>query len=215
MSDGQLFATDDDTNARALGAGDVLAAGGWRNNAELIRDVARLGYLDGHVLDVTYGEGSFWTLWQPEHLTTNDRYKPADHAWDYRALPVGDASFDSTVFDPPYKLNGTPTNDGMDDRYGTGGPKYTPTGDRMADMLDGARECLRVCRRYLLVKCQDMVASGHVVWQTDHITRAVEDAGGRKVDLFELVVTPRPQQGRQVHSRRNLSTLLVFSPDAS
>ena len=41
----------------------VFTATRWATNAEMIEDVARLGYLDGSVLDVTYGLGTFWKNW--------------------------------------------------------------------------------------------------------------------------------------------------------
>src|SRR5690606_27767225 len=44
----------------------VLAAHRWRNNAEMIADVAKLGYITGDVLDTTYGRGGFWTVYMPE-----------------------------------------------------------------------------------------------------------------------------------------------------
>jgi hypothetical protein len=201
--------------SRLFDPGPVVAANRWPTNGHLIADVAELGYLDGTVLDATHGRGTFWTIWQPERLITND-FNPtlsADHHQDYRAFDFLDGSFDATVYDPPYKLNGTPTNDAMDDRYGTGGEKYVPTRVRMENILDGARECYRVTRGFLLVKCEDQVVSGDVCWQTDLITRAVEDTGGRKVEEFYFLNTPRPQpSGRsQRHASRNLSTLLVFA----
>ena len=92
----------------------------YRDNADLIAYVARLGYLDGTVLDATYGLGTFWKDFKPDTLITNDLYKPADHAWDFLDLPCRDGEFDSVVYDPDYKLNGTPALPEMDDRYGVG-----------------------------------------------------------------------------------------------
>ena len=34
---------------------EILSVGKWKNNAELIAEVATLGHLDGTVLDLTYG----------------------------------------------------------------------------------------------------------------------------------------------------------------
>lgn len=193
-----------------MSAPDVLAVGTWRNNAALIADVARLGYLDGTVLDATHGEGTFWRDWQPAQLTTNDLHKPADLNADYRYLPFPARSFDAVVFDPPYKLSGTPALGTFDHRYGIEHP--TSCADRLDDITAGAVECYRVARRHLLVKVQDQVAGGQVRWQTDLVTRAVEAHGGVKVDRFDLPSTPRPQPGGrpQRTARRNASQLLVF-----
>lgn len=193
-----------------MSASEVMAAHQWRTNAALIVDVARLGYLDGTVLDVTYGEhGGFWKDWRPELLTTSDLHHPADRRWDYRSLPCADGEFDSVVFDPPYRMGGTP--DRSDDRR-FGNEKYVGREARLEDIRAGAVECYRVARRFLLVKCMDAVEGGRVRWQTDIVTRAVESAGGVKVDRFEFLKPSRPQPaGRQQRSaRRNYSTLLVF-----
>ena len=194
-------------------SGDVLAVGKWASNAQLIADVARLGYLDGTVLDVTYGEGAFWRVYSPPGLITNDLHKanPTGLHDDYRALSFEDNAVDVVVFDPPYKLNGTPAMGAMDDRYGTS--RRTTRAEVLDDIVAGALEGLRVTRGLLLTKCQDQVEGGKVRWQTDILTRAVEDAGGRKVDRFDLVTHPRAQPGgrRQLTARRNHSTLLVFA----
>ena len=197
---------------------DVRAVGQWRNNADLIADVARLGYLDGTVLDVTYGEGAFWRVYSPPGLITNDLHKanPNELHDDYRALSFEDNAVDAVVFDPPYKLNGTPAMGAMDDRYGTG--RRTTRAEVLDDIVAGALEGLRVTRRYLLVKCQDQVEGGRVRWQTDVVTEALthvcleRPVAARKVDRFDLVTHPRPQPGgrRQLTARRNHSTLLVF-----
>lgn len=152
---------------------DVRAVGEWRNNAELIEDVARLGYLDGTVLDVTYGEGAFWRRYTPPGLLTNDLHKPNPTGLhdDYRALTFESNAVDVVVFDPPYKLNGTPAMGAMDDRYGTGQRR---TRDEILDeIVAGALEGLRVTRRHLLVKVQDQVEGGQVRWQTDIVTDAL------------------------------------------
>jgi uncharacterized protein YukE len=191
---------------------DVPSTHNWRTNADMIADVAKLGYLDGTVFDATFGEGNFWIKFEPSCLITNDLYKDADHHVDYTELAVklGNDQYDSVVFDPDYKMTGTPSSPAMDFAYGTDKPmRYQ---DRLANIDLGARQCYTLCRRYLLVKCMDQVVSGNVVWQTDLITRTVESLGGRKVDRFDFVTDPRPQpEGRrQVHARRNSSTLLVF-----
>lgn len=167
----------------------------WTDNGEMIADVATMprtvGYLDGTVLDATYGEGGFWTDWKPETLITNDLYKPADHRFDYKAFPFRDGEFDSVVFDPPYKLQGTPASGEMDDRYGTA--ERRTRDETLDDIVAGAIECYRVSRRFLLVKCQAQVEGGRVRWQPEIVTRAIEEIGGRKIDEFHLHYVPRPQ----------------------
>jgi hypothetical protein len=50
----------------------VLAVAAWPTNAELIADVARLGYIRGRVWDATYGRGVWWKLYRPACLLASD-----------------------------------------------------------------------------------------------------------------------------------------------
>ena len=208
---------------------EVLSVGAWATNAELVAEVAALGWLtdDMDVLDATYGKGNFWTEYRPPRLVGID-LNPAksDPLWgpmDFRDLAFADRSFDAVVFDPPYKLNGTPSLDDFDTAYGIEAP--TNWRDRMALILDGAAECARVAKRHLLVKCQDQVVSGQMRWQTDAVTDVVTSLGFRKADRFdfgalkiadddELEVKrgrSQPPGRSQVHARHNASQLLVFT----
>ena len=87
-------------------------------------DCHRLGYLEGSVLDATYGHGRFWRDYRPPKLVPLD----LDRTYgvmvaDFTALPLVDDSFDTVVFDPPYKLNGTPTHS-LDFHYGVGSNRW-------------------------------------------------------------------------------------------
>lgn len=197
--------------AGSVGAVTVFALGGWRTNGELIADVAKLGYLDGRVLDSTFGRGNFWTEWAPLELTTNDLVTDSMVTADFRHLPFADASFDTVVFDPPYRMSGRRDNSDFDDRFGLS--EYRSNGEILDLLADGARECFRVTRRFLLVKCQDQVNGGRVVWQTDFLTNVLGQAGAEKVDRFDLMSRGRNGSHisrRQIHARRNHSTLLIF-----
>lgn len=199
----------------------VMAFGEWASNAEMIEDCARLGYLrkTDYVLDATYGQGTFWKRWSPNQLLANDLYVTPKtkignvvgfRRFDFTAFPENwERSFDCVVFDPPYKLNGTP-DVGIDQRYGVHEP--TRWQDRMALIRRGIEECARVLGKgYLLVKCQDQVCSGKVRWQTDEFTDHAKRCGLGKVDRFDFPsYRPQPNGRRQVHARRNNSTLLVF-----
>lgn len=186
---------------------DVLAYDRWKTNAHLIEDVARLGYLRRNwlTLDPTYGKGTFWKRWQPYLLFHHDI---AQDGVDFRELPYADERFEAVVFDPPYKLNGTPTET-VDARYGVNVPANRDS--RMRTILDGVVECARVCSGMLLVKCQDQVCAGKVRWQTLDIIGEAEAYGFTLVDRFDMIGGRKQPAGRrQVHARRNASTLLVF-----
>jgi len=195
---------------------EILRAGKWRTNAAMIAEaVAPLGYIEGDVLDATYGlHGGFWTKYRPPALTTNDLNAPGcDYKEDFRVLPFDGRAFTTVAYDPPYKLNGTPALEDMDSRFGTAGEhgKLNREG-KLAMIRDGAIECWRITDRWLLVKCMDQVEGGRMRWQTHMIHNALEPLGARLVDRFDLLTTPRPQPGNrpQRTARSNYSTLMVF-----
>jgi tRNA G10 N-methylase Trm11 len=202
----------------------VLAAHSWRTNAELIADVAKLGYLrrEWLTLDPTWGRGKWWTIWAPDggKLVRHDL-----HTLDgvsFTDLPHEANTFDAVAFDPPYvsiggrKTAGVKYGAGMHAAFGLTDAPRTPIGLQLL-IEEGMAECDRVLkpRGYLLVKCQDYVSSGKY-WPGTFFTTQYATHYGlglELVDRFEHVAThPRPQPAgrRQVHARRNLSTLLVF-----
>lgn len=196
----------------------VMAIHKWGSNGDLIADCARLGYLRAEwaTLDPAYGYGTFWSVWRPDVLVAMDNNpRKAPHGVvDFRRLPFADSTFDAVVFDPPYKLNGNPSDtDGVDERYGV--DQYTDWRARMQLIRDGLVECRRVYngRGYLLLKCQDQVCSGQVRWQTFEFAELASSLGLRLVDRFDhLSYRAQPARRRQVHARHNSSTLLVFQP---
>lgn len=190
---------------------NVPAAFAWKTNGDLIADVAKLGYLEGKVLDPTYGEGVFWTKYTPWNLTASDLKGDGVVvlAHDFTNLPHPDGTFDVVVFDPPYKLNGTPSKG--DERYGV--DVKATWQERMQLCRVGATECARVLRvgGFLLWKCQDQVSSGAVRWQTIDFTHHAESLGLTLVDRFDrLGGRPQPGKRRQLHAHGRPSTLLVF-----
>ncbi len=190
----------------------VLSIDEWADNGHLIADVARLGFLYGRVLDCTYGYGTFWGEYLPDDLWACDAVphkSPIGEPADFRALPFPSRFFDCVVFDPPYKLNGTP-DEAVDERYGVDVPKTWQ--DRMDLIAHGVVECARVLDKgYLLVKCQDQVSSGKVRWQTELVTDAAKVMRLGRVDRFDFLGGREQPEGRaQKHARHNSSQLLVF-----
>ncbi len=222
----------------ALFPGDaVRAVYPWRTNADLLYDVWRLGYVEGFVYDITPGAGGLWSkrLQIPggyvdgiEQILLNIKKT------DFRKTSFDDRTWDTVFYDAPYKLNGNP--DGLPElskRYGVDVP--TTINERHTLMIQGLAECIRISRRYILVKCQDQVANGKVHWQTRMLAnfaaggivldpatengwRAVPRA--RQIDRFDMLGHHIPQpmgpserypQGRaQKHAHGRPSTLLVF-----
>lgn len=192
----------------------VKAIGEWKNNAELIRDLAELGYINGRVLDPTYGLGRFWTLHKPVDFIgcdLNAKRSPIGRSVDFTALPWPCKSFETVVFDPPYKLNGTGGSHASDDAYGVANSVRWQ--DRMQLCRDGIAECVRVLKGggHLLVKCQDQVCSAHVRWQTIDFTATAVGLGCDLVDMAHLPSYRAQPEGRsQQHLRRNYSTMLIL-----
>lgn len=124
-----------------------------KDNRQLVLDAVRLGHIGGDVLDATYGKGNFWGAGRPllvdpfrtfTAMDINPRKVPEwtgdgydARQGDVRRPPFPLGSFDTIVYDPDYKLNGTPdpTEDGPDERYGADVVKTWQ--ERMADLVDG------------------------------------------------------------------------------
>lgn len=194
---------------------EVRAIGDRTNNAQLMADCARLGYLDGPVLDLTYGLGRFWNDHCPEALITNDlnRDTAADHHFDFTKTPWPDDYAYTVVLDPPYKLNGTGGSHPSDAGYGVA--DNLSVEDRMHLITRGCAEALRLADRFVLIKCQDQVVSGRVYWQTLEIIETMRARSPFKPNRLRDMLhvqgyRPQPPGRRQVHARRDYSTLLVF-----
>lgn len=138
-------------------------------NADLIAAVADY-YLDGSVLDVTYGDGKWWDRFKPAVFEVHDKFKV--DGVDFLDLPEDDDTFDTVCFDPPYVISGTASSDRLgpefQDRYGIGehllgAPNSAKTSNAFeALILGGLAECIRVARRWVLVKCMEFSQGNHV-----------------------------------------------------
>lgn len=183
-------------------------------NADLIEACGQLGYIRGDTLDATYGQGRFWNNWRPYDLWTNDSddTTAAEFNYDFTDFPLGWVSkFDTVVFDPPYKLNGTGGSHPSDAGYGVA--DTVGWRERHELIRRGILECSQVLKTggHLLLKCQDQVSSGKVRWQTLEFSDFATNNWLELVDRFDLIGHRRQPEGRrQLHARRNASTLLVF-----
>jgi tRNA G10 N-methylase Trm11 len=188
-----------------------------RRNGPLIRAAATLWILPGDlVVDVTFGEGGFWTDYRPATLVVHDLYKV--DGVDFRDLPEPDRSVDVVVFDPPYIAQGGRESGGsiaaFRDRFGLDeGPRSTAELRELA--RDGIAEAARVLKPSgrLLVKTMNYINGRAFVQGQRDVVTAAEEAGLVQVDEFVHVSgTGPPPPGRkvQVHARRAHSFLCVF-----
>ena len=211
----------------ALKADPVLVCDPRRQtNADLLFDAMRIGWVGELVFDATSGQEVFWQRWRPAELHTNDLHVSSAHwcfdylkPWEGQTLPeVGGTvdgadlvgAFDTVVFDPPYQLNGKPT-DFYGSRYGLAGRVRVP--QRLAEIRQGAVNCARLVAPdgTLLVKCMDQVSLFEVHFQTQMVIEAI--AGLKRFKLLGLLelTEPKPRtQDKQVTPRFNRSTLLAF-----
>jgi hypothetical protein len=178
----------------------VLAATKWRNNAYMIQDLRRLGYLtdDMHVLDCTYGRGKWWTLGEPPSFVKHDLLTV--DGVDFCNLPEPADTFDFTAFDPPYAAQGGKETSTLQD-YNNAYGRDTAAGDPNGIQLDidrGLSETYRVTKPngIVIVKVQDYVWSGKL-WPGTHLTltKAFE-LGFKLEDRFEHIGNIRPQPPR-------------------
>ena len=192
------------------------------------------------ILDPTHGRGIWWKVWRPDVLVAHDLdpAKAPDGVADFTALPYVDDEFDAVAFDPPYKLNGRPTRS-VDEPYGVHVPtRWQDRMDLCRRGIIECARVLKPGGT-LLVKCQDQVVSGAVRFQTLDFANVGVAAGCALVDRLDyLSYRPQPSTRpcspcgglgvlgdlgrcgacdgagevatRQIHARRNASTLLVF-----
>jgi hypothetical protein len=196
------------------------------DNATLITKYAKLGYLPSPVLDLTVGEeAGFWTQHKPTVLITNDLDPEVEAHYHYDATdtPFPANRFRTVVWDPPYKLSGTRGSKGpaaLNKRYGTSG-KYVPIGKVHSLLLAGVREAIRLSSEFVLVKCQDQIASGAYQPQTFLVYEEALSRGAKLVDMgFVEGYRKQPEYRKvkgvmvkqeQKHLARNYSSLMVFS----
>lgn len=169
----------------------VPAAHPWPTNADLIEAIGRssLPYLtdDALTIDLTWGEGNWWNHWRPTDLVGCDldpEKSPIGRSVDFTDTGFPPRAWGVVVFDPPYKLNGTPTHD-VDARYGVG-VAYTSRTDRHLLMLSGLTEAARLVAPggYVLTKSQAQVNGGRVRWQPRMMDRHAATLGLDLVDEF-------------------------------
>jgi SAM-dependent methyltransferase len=193
----------------------ILRATKWSTNADLIADIASLGYIKqtDHVLDPTYGRGLWWKKFKPDVLVGMDL--KMDPTFDFRSMPFTDNVFDVVAFDPPYVSMGgrsTTTMPDFHNRYGLVNAPRTPA-ELSTYIEDGLRECHRVLKPngILLVKCMNYISSGKFVDGADRIARfCAVDLDMEKLDEAIHVGTARPQSGKQTHTRANFSYLFIY-----
>lgn len=180
-------------------------------NAQLMEDCAKLGYLVGPILDLTYGKGNFWSLLPDTKVYSNDLADDieTDYSEDFTSTSWAGNSWGTVVFDPPYRLGGTPTTPEFDNAYGIN--EYRTKADVKALIEQGTREACRIAGKYALVKVQDHVSSGVLQPQTTWVINAAPPDAVLVDSLHVIGGRAQPAGTRQKRARHGYSTLLVFT----
>jgi tRNA G10 N-methylase Trm11 len=155
-------------------------------------------------------------------LVTNDLdpTTDADFHQDFRQMSWPDGSFDAIAYDPPYVCAGGRTTTGIAEFHDRFGMDDAPRRAEDLQVLinDGLTEMARLARAggVILVKCKDYISSGRLFEGTYLTRKHAEGLGLKCEDRLEYIGNQSPQsQARQLHARRNLSTLFVFKKAAA
>lgn len=172
-------------------------------------------------VDPTYSKGVFYKNGViSEPLFKSDLYPQYDDVIqaDCTALPLGDSSVDSIIFDPPFLATTGPSLSSSDDnnvinkRFGT-----YPSEQTLFEMYEKSlAEFHRILRPdgILVFKCQDKVSSGKQIIMHNKILNAASLSGFSCEDIFVLLAKNRIVADRQIknqkHARKFHSYFLVF-----
>jgi len=160
-------------------------------------------------LDVTYGSGNFWSDGAPLPVKGHDldETRAPDGVMDFTDLKYDDATWDIVLFDPPHLADGG-EDAVMAGRFGT-----VATQEALDNLIiEGVRECWRVCTMGLIVK-----VTNHVHAQAFQYEQGlVEEALDWKIPYFDLVYQVRdhafidPSWGPQRSAYNNGSVYVIL-----
>ena len=181
----------------------------FSDSASAMASILAMHFPTGSIIDVNYGLGVFYKQCADRDITGVDVRPLAKIICCNSKLPFEADSYDIGVCDPPYKRGNGNTR--YTDRYGK-----APTTEQKCTRLYLAAmpELLRVCRRGMIVKCQD-ASDGHAFYPR-HIQLAewMKEQTGLSVHDFAVVVrhgVPNANtQGERHYFQQAVSFFLVW-----
>lgn len=144
----------------------------WPNSASAMKDILKLHFPTGSIVDVNYGLGVFYSKVGRDRVTGVDIRPTADVIADARDLPFENDSFDIAVCDPPYKRG-----DGLkyESRYGKAPKTETQVTGSYFEMIP---ECVRVAKKGMVIKTQDGTDGHRFIPRHVQIIEFVRDLTG-------------------------------------
>lgn len=200
----------------------VVTARVCRSNAEQFPDILRLYVLEsGKVLDMTYGNGTFWRDVNGKYKVTKNDIDPnrGTTHHDFTRLPDSwSERYDCVILDPPYLgVGGIKTlKISLDKLYknrARAESSQAGLGAVRRLYAGGISEAWRVLKKsgVLIIKTMDQIESGQQNWLHVDVMELCRILGFKSEDLFVYVNANRPtmRHDKQVHARRNHSYWIV------
>lgn len=180
------------------------------NSAEAIQRLIALAFPDIYtILDLTYGNGGFWKLGEPENkiLVTNNIDPESDTSihLDFTNTGFPDKVFDLVCYDPPH-LADSGESSMLVERYGT--IKGTEALKKLVS--DGAKEAWRICNIGIIVKIVDYAHGGYMVLLSDVVKEAIPVPLYCYMHTYRTSFIKDTKHKQQRVPRSNGATYLVF-----
>ena len=181
------------------------------DQSEIIKNILQLHVQKQEIdCDATYSKGKFYDKTGIKPPAYKFDIAPASEAVEYadsRQLPLGDASIECLMFDPPFLATtgaSLKKNDGsnkINKRFGV----YPSEQDLHQFYVDSLKEAYRVLRQdgILIFKCQDKVSSGKQYMSHVFICNEATRLGFYPKDLFILLAKNRLVAEWQVKNQKN------------
>lgn len=173
-------------------------------SAEAVEGLLALVSAGEPVLDVTYGNGTFWKGSTREVVGIDvDPSRAKTISADFCSLPFADGTFPAVIYDPPFHPM---VNSAEEVRFRGMGRNER---ELRVQFEIGLQECWRVTSRHLIVKCQGFVHNHAPQWMPLWVVGVLGEP-------FEWLIVTRDHKrvsGRWVNVkslRRNHADYMLF-----